>query len=275
MENAVDTATITDGNANILSTLPQDNLKKSQRTKVVRTSNTSDLILELDWGGSGKNLSGIGLMRHNLQSTATWQIQIYDGVNQTGTLIYDSGVVSPIPPKSLGDLDWGVDPLGASVFDGWDEGNAFSTIWFTQVTGLSMRVTISDATNTDGYLQASRLFAGVASTPIVNTSFGLQSSWEEGTQQFRSEGGSLRSDSKPQFRQINLTLGYLEAGERSGFFENVRVVGLRKDFLVSVFPEYNGAQERDYTMACKLSSMPKFEYWAHNTHRLSMNLVES
>lgn len=275
MENAVDDATITDGNANILAALPQDNLKKSQRTKVVRTSNTSDLILNFNWGGAGKNLSGVGLMRHNLESTSTWRIQIYDGQNQTGSVLYDSGTIDAIPIKSLGDLDWGVDPLGASVFDGWDESNAFSTIWFTQVTGLSMKITVSDATNADGYLQASRLFAGVAATPNINVDYGLSLAWQEETQQFRSEGGSLRSDSKPQFRLMNLTMGNLMPGERSAFFESSREVGLRQDFLVSIFPELDGAQERDYTLQCKFLQMPAFIARDHDLYTTSFNLAEA
>lgn len=275
MENATDTAVISDGNANIVATLPQDNLKKSQRTKVVRTSDVNDLILNLDWAGLGKNVSGVGLMRHNLTSSATWRIQAWDGQNQTGTEVYDSGTIAATSVKSLGDLDWGVDPLGASVFDGWDEDNVFSTHWLTQITPLSMRITVSDGTNTDGYLQASRLFIGVASTPSVNVNFGLKSLWQENTKQFRSEGGSLRSDPKPQYRQFILSMDNLTAGERSGFFENVRVVGKRQDFLVSVFPEFEGAQERDYTMSCKFTAMPTFTYKSHDVHKTTFNLVES
>jgi hypothetical protein len=275
MENATDTAVITDGNSNILSSLPQSNLTKSQRSKVVRTSNVSDLILNLNWGGSGKNISGIALIRHNLSSTATWRIQLYDAQNQTGNVLYDSGVISAIPVKSLGDLDWGVDPLGATVFDGWDENNTFSTKWFTQVTALSVRITVADPSNTDGYIQASRLFIGVASTPTINVKYGLQSSWEEDTQQFRSEGGSLRSDSKPQFRSFVLTMDDLNNGERSAFFDNVRVVGKSLDFLVSVFPEFDGTTERDYTMQCKLSSMPRFTNISHDRHSVTFNLVEA
>lgn len=275
MNNSSDTATITDGNANILASLPQTNLQKAQRTKVVRTSNTSDLVLNMNWGGAGKNISGVGLMRHNLSSAATWQVQIYDAQNQTGTILYDSGAIDAIGVKALGDLDWGVDALGASVFDGWDEGNRFSTLWFTQVTGLSAKITLSDATNTDGYIQASRLFMGVSSQPSKNVSFGLKSSWEEGTKQFRSEGGSLRSDPSPQYRAFNMTLADLTPGERSGFFENVRTVGMTSDFLVSVFPEFGGAQERDYTMQCKFTAMPKFIYKSHNTHTTTFSLAEA
>ncbi len=275
LENATDTATISDGNSNILSSLPQANLTKSQRTKVVRTSNTSDLILNLNWAGLGKNMSGVGLMRHNLESTATWRIQLYDAQNQTGSVIYDSGVISAIPLKSLGDLDWGVDPLGASLFDGWDESNKFSTIWFTQVTALSAKITISNSGNADGYLQASRLFMGVAATPSINVAYGLSNSWQEGTRQFRTEGGSLRSDSKPQFRAMTLTMAELIPGERSAFFESVRVVGMRGDFLVSVRPEFSGAEERDYTMQCKFNVMPKFIWPRHDTHSVTFNLVEA
>lgn len=275
MDNAADDATLSDGNSNILASLPEQNLQKSQRTKVVRTSNTSDLIINISWGGLAKFVSSTALMRHNLTSDSTWRVQLYADDNQSGAVEYDSGVVDAIPAKSLGDLDWGVDPLGASVFDGWDDGNRFTTIWFTQVTAKSARITVSDSGNADGYLQASRLIMGISSEPIINVDFGLTSSWQEQTKQVRSEGGSLRSDTKPQYRTFDMTMGNLSPGERSGFFENVRTVGLTQDFLVSVFPTLGGAQERDYTMQCKLTRMPTFSYWAHDLHKVTFNVAEA
>jgi len=272
--NATDTATISDGNSNILASLPQTNLTKSQRTKVVRTSNTSSLILNLNWGGAGKFMSGVGLMRHNLQSSATWRVQLYDGENQTGTQVYDSGTVDAIPAKSLGDLDWGVDPLGASVFDGWDESNRFTTIWFTQVTALSAKITVNDATNPDGYIQASRLFMGVALTPSINVTYGYSNGWDEATSQFRTEGGSLYSDSKPQFRKMSMTLADLIPGERTGFMEGVRVVGKRNDFLVSVTPEFGGSQERDNTLQGKFTTLQPFINNRFDNYTVTFNIAE-
>jgi len=277
-ENAGDDAVYSDGNGtapNILATLPLTNLTKVQRTKVVRTSDlVGGMVINLNWGGSTKSMDGFGLMRHNLGTGATIQLEIFDGQNQTGSTLYDSGAVAALPTKTLGDLYWGVDPLGAQLFEGWDSGEGFSTMWFAQVAALSARVSIVDAGNPDGYIQAGRLVLGVASTPAINVSLGLANAWQENTKQTRSEGGSLRSDAKAQYRDINLTMGELDASSRTGFFENVRYVGKRKDFLASIFPECGGGVERDYTMQCKFSAMPNFVYWAENTYRVSFKLTE-
>lgn len=273
-ENAGDDAVYSDGNSNVLSTQPLTNLTKVVRTKVVRTVDDTDLIINMNWGGDIKLMDGFGLMRHNLTTSGTIQLIIYDGQNQTGSILYDSGPIDAIPLKSLGDLYWGIDPLAAQLFSGWDDGAKFSTIWFDQVEALSVRVIVSDVGNPDTYLQVGRLIMGVASTPQLNVSLGLQNSWREDTKQTRSEGGSLRSDSKPQYREIDMTLGELDSGSRSGFFENVRFVGKRKDFLCSIFPELGGGTERDYTMQCKFSAMPTFVYWAEDTYRVNFKLTE-
>ena len=277
MDNAVDDTytVVTDGNANILASLPASNIQLSQHTKVVRTSNTSDMVLLINWGGESERISGVGMMRHNLSATATWRVQLYDGQNQTGSVVYDSTAVTAIPTNNVGDENWGSNPTTTSVFQYWENSDKFSEIFFTQVTALSAKITLSDAGNVDGYLQAGRLFMGVAATPSINVGLGASSGWQEATKQFRTEGGTLRSDSKPRYRAFSLTMNDLTHGERSGFSEMVRHVGMRKDWFVDVFPDEGGGQERDYTMACKFSVMPKFNLWSQDRHRVTFSLVEA
>ena len=74
---------------------------------------------------------------------------------------------------------------------------------------------------------------------------------------------------------MSLTMAELIPGERSAFFESVRVVGLREDFLVSVRPEFDGAEERDYTMQGKLTVMPKFQWTRHDTHSVTFTIAEA
>ena len=277
MDNAVDdsAAVVTDGNANILATLPASNIQLEQHTKTTRTSGTSAMVLNIDWGGASKRIDGAALLRHNLSATATWQVQLYSAQNQGGSVLYNSGSVTAVPVNDVDDENWGSDTTTTSVFQHWENSDKFSEMFFTQTTALSAKITLTDAGNADGYLQAGRLFMGVSATPAINVGLGASSGWQEATKQFRTEGGTLRSDSKPRYRAFSLTMNDLTHGERSGFNEMVRKVGMRKDFFVDVFPDEGGGQERDYTMACKFSAMPKFNLWSQDRHRVTFSLVEA
>ena len=276
MDNAVDSAVavVTDAGGNILSTLPATNIQLPQHTKTVRTTNLANMSVDIDWGGATKRVDGVAIVRHNLSSAANWRVRLYGGHNQTGSILYDN-TETALPINDVDDENWGSDPTATNVFQYWENSDKFSQMFFTQVNALSARITLIDAANPDGYMQVGRLFMGVVATPSINIGLGLNSGWQEATKQFRTEGGTLRSDPKPQFRSFSLTMNDLTHGERSGFNEMVRQVGMRKDWFVDVFPDEGGGQERDYTMACKFSTMPKFNLWSQDRHRVTFNLVEA
>lgn len=246
--NEADAATITAIPAAV-ATMPATNLQNPSRIKMRCTQLTNQAI-KLVWP-STRILSGLALLRHNLTSQATWQVQIWSDAAAT-QLVWDSGVVPTNPAKALGDLQWGIEPLGASVFTGW--AYAFSTLWFAPVAGQAATITLTDSGNPDGFLQAARLFVGNYIEPINGASYGLKLKWTESTRQRRTDGGSLRSDAAEPYRTLAINLEWLSDSERSKLLEVGRLVGLRKDIFMSIYPEKGGALERDNTMQCKLTS---------------------
>lgn len=272
IDNVGDSATLADANANIVTTLPEENIQNPLRSKVCRTTNLSDMIINIDWASS-QHLSGAGIFRHNLQSDGTWRLKLYESANRTGALVYDSGALQAVTPKSLGELDWGVDALGASVFDNWDQ--RFSTIWFTDVTALSGELTLSNSSNSDGYLELGRFFIGYKFEPVTNVIYGLTQAYEEESIQYRTEGGSLRTDGKAPFRRFTMTLDNLSIKERFKLFDATRRVGKRRDMVISVFPESGAGRERDWTMNCKFTEIPVFENSNYQQYKTSFNVVES
>lgn len=254
--NHADDATLSASPAAV-STLPVTNLQLSPRGKISRFTGlaTQDIDGTLP---SSRLVSGFVLYRHNLTTSATCRLRLYSDVAMT-TLIYDTGAFVALPGKALGELDWGIDPLGASVFTGW--GEAFTQLWFTPIKIRAFKITLTDAGNPDGYIDVGRLFLGPFLEPLINIEFGtLQLGWSEGSTQTRTGGGSLRTDSSPAgpYRCLTMSLNGLNEGERSRFVDFQRTTGLRKDFFVSVFPEQGGALERDHAMVGKLVSQDKF-----------------
>lgn len=246
--NDADTAVITATPAAV-SSMPASNLQDPSRKKI-RCLNLVNQELKLTWS-SARVLSGLALLRHNFTSSATWRVRIYDDAAAT-SLVYDSDVQLTNPAKVLGDLVWGIDPLGASLFTDW--AYAFSTLWFEPVAGMVMIITLNDPINPAGYLEASRLFTGAYFEPIDGPSYGLKLGWRESTTQSRTAGASIRSDPSEPYRALSINLDWLDEGDRAKLTEIGRRVGLRKDIFLSVYPEHGGALERDNTMQCKFTT---------------------
>jgi len=246
--NEADSAAITAVPAAV-ATMPATFLQEPSR-KRMRCMTISNQVLQLVWP-STRIFSAMALLRHNLSGAATWRVQIWADAAAT-TLVWDSGAGPACPGKALGDLFWGIDPLGSSVFTGW--AYAFSVLWFTPVAGQAMTITLDDPTNSDGFLAASRLFAGNYLETADGPSMGMKLKWSEGSKQRRSDGGTLRTDATESWRVLSFSLDWLSKSDRPKFLEVGRRVGKRKDIFVSVYPGEGGALERDYTMQGKFVS---------------------
>lgn len=256
--NALDAATLT-ATPPLVATLPPRHLQIPARALVGRTTSTADQLIPFTWGGQGWYMTFLTLNRHNLEAGATWRVQLFSDAAWTN-LIYDTRVSGTDIPAfdylSLGQLDWGVTPLGSSVFDGF-LGQQYSLVYIPRVLALSGIVTISNSGNSAGYMEASRLFGGDAiefSWNPENADFG----WDEDTAQSRTDGGSLRSDGKVAFRTLDLKLTLKDEIQRAQLAEVLRYAGLRKDMFLSLYPGQGGRLERDHTGIYKLSGkLPK------------------
>jgi hypothetical protein len=189
--NVVDQATLGATPA-MATTLPVENLKDPRRAYVARTTSTATQSIYGTWSAS-QWVSAAVLWRHNLSAEATWAVVLYDGPNQTGSVVHNTGYQPAIGSLTLGDLDWGYDPFGSS----WRLGHSQplqSVLWWAPVQARSYIIYIQDAGNPDGYLQVSRLWMGRYQEFGVNPDFGATLQWVDPSEQIRTAGGTLRSD---------------------------------------------------------------------------------
>jgi len=239
----------------LAATLPVGNLQDVSRARVARSVGLPNPQYLRGNFNEVKAISSLALVRHNLTSAATIRLRIWDGLNQGGNTIYDSGVVSLGNPQAWGDFTWGVDPWGGDSFSDWPV--AFATLWFTPVTtALSFELQITDLANADGFYEASRLFMGAYWSPTDNMSYGHAMQWDESSTQERTGGGTLRTDGEEPYRRWEFDLAWLTQGERAVLMNIVRRAGLRQDVFLSMFPTESGEKERDYAGAGKFVSMP-------------------
>jgi hypothetical protein len=251
--------------------LPVTNLQDASRAKVARSTSTADQDIKGTWSES-RLLSALALTQHNMTSASTWRLRLFANANWT-SLVYDSAAIGAVPAKALGDLEWGVDPLGASVFTGW--GRAFSALWFAPVAAKSFILTLSDVDNPAGYVEAARLFIGRHIEPEFNCDYGLALGWRDTTAQIRTDGGTLRSDAGVQYRALEFDLSWLTGSERARWMDIGRQVGRRRDVFVSCYPGAAGAKERDYAMAAKLTQDVLCKHDVPTNWKISLRLEEA
>jgi hypothetical protein len=271
-ENWVDICELT-VSPDIVATTPVTNLQSSSRGKVMRTSNLEEQIIS-GTSETPATLNCCVIYNTTLSGSTTIRLQLYRNEDWTN-LQYDSDVIQPFDIVPLGELEFGVTPLGSNVFDGWS--SPFVQIWFDDVYARSFTLTITNDGNPNGYWDASRLVMGPAIIPEHNIE-SFKRGWKENIKQTRTGGGSLRTDITPEgtFRSMTFDLGRLEAEDTNTFLEMQRYLGARKDFYVSVFPEQGGVNERNHAMMAKIVANTDMQYMdALVTGNLNLQIEET
>ncbi len=269
--NDADAAVLT--SSAFLASLPVENLQVEGRARVARTVNaTGDKVINGNWSVA-KIASAIVLYGCNFSSAATLRVQLWDGENQTGSVVHDSGVNPALDAIGWGEFGWGLSSWGATAFEDW--ASAFSVLWFPQVySARSFRITINDASNAAGFIQIKRLLIGAYFEPFVNFEYGLSATWVDNSVQTRTMGRSINTDKRAQFRSLSGNLSGLNASERAAFFEITRVVGLSTELFVSGYPEAGGAMERDHALLCKFDQIPPVIATSYNRYSGQFSFVE-
>ena len=250
--NASDSATLTA--TGFVGSLPVTNLQLEGRSLVARTNNAAGPVVILgDWTG-GQSVAAACLYRHNLTGGATWRVELFSGAAQSGTRVYDSGAVLALAALGWGEFAWGAVPWGQFAMLGWD--SPYSVMWFTGVTAMSFRITLTDVGNTAGYIQAKRLILGAYVEPQFNAAYKMALTWQDSSRQFRTGAGSLRTENESTWRRLEARIDALSDAERATLFEVSRAVGLRREVFVSVYPTATDANSRDFSMLCKYIQVP-------------------
>ncbi|UAA39411.1 hypothetical protein KIH87_03370 [Paraneptunicella aestuarii] len=255
--NVWDAATLTQSAGTFETHLPISNTQKYNNSRVFRTSDTQDVEILFDWD-EPVFIEALALWRHNLTSSAQIQLQFYNGVNQTGDVIYDSGILLGDVPKNLGDLVWGKDPLGVSTYTGWE--TATRSFWFDDTHVVSSaRLTISNPDNPDGYLEIGRIYAGEAFSPTFNVDLGHIFKWETDVKSNPTAGGTVHTLDAATYRKLSFNLSHLSPSDRTSFADLTRILSIHKDFFISLRPNVGGAIERDYSFAAKFEEIPSLK----------------
>lgn len=251
--NAWDRAALAVTKGTTAPALPVQHTQRYNNSRVFRTVGAAQVEIAFDFTNP-EFCSGLAVWRHNLTALATYRLELFDEAGRTGDLVYDSGTVPALEPKALGDLAWGLDPLGITVFTDWRL--AYSVHWFPMVPFKSGRLTITDTANPAGYIEIGRVYMGAAFEPQVNADLGHVLRWETTTDAQQTAGGTVHTIEGAAYRTLRFNLSHIQPSERAAFMEQIRQVSTHKDFFLSLRPEQGGSVERDYSFSAKFSQLP-------------------
>lgn len=273
INNLWDSATLTVAVGTEIPTLPISHTQQYGRSKTAVIVPNLAGVSVINFNLQGLSLaSGLVPYRHFLSNVSTWQLELFDEQDQTGNMVYDSGLIECVQTKTLGELDWLVDPLVASTLDNWPY--KFSQHWFDGVFFQSGRITIVDPESTRH--EFDRIYLGTVIQPKVNFSYDHSHKWVSKEKHVETVGGSAFAAQKEKRRKLTFDLMWIDELERPAFSEANREVGISKDWFISLFPEEGGQKEIEYAMACKyLDSAPAITATDYNMYSIPITVREA
>jgi len=261
--------------------LEPSNTQLYSNAEVFRTTSLTNVEIKVAFNEPGI-VSGLVLWRHNLSATATVQWLGYVSNDLSGVPVFDSGIVNAIEAKSLGELEWGVEALGANIFDQSAFEKKFTEIWLKNnsdelepVAVQSQLIVINDPDNPDLFIDLARIYNGLAQSPNTNFSYGAKMSPEvTSSSGVATADGSFHTVYAPAIRHLDLSLQWLDEYERPKFTEFFSLVGLHQDFYISLYPGESGQKRRDHAFAAKCKSIPSSTHDFHNNYSTPISVRE-
>ncbi len=232
--NYVDSSVLSGGSWQ--GTLPLENLKNRQLGRLARTTgdDTGSTLFVANLG-SPKVVQVLGILNHNLSSSAQYRIRGSDDSSFT-TVAYDTGWKQVWPSVyDLNSLEWESNNFWLG---GYDTDEVAGYPWhlielLTSTQNLQFwRFEFDDVNNPQGYVQIGRLFVGQAWQPASGIAFGCSIGWEDPTGIQVALSSAEYFDSKAPYRVAKITTHFMETDEAMGrAFEIIRQSGSWKEII--------------------------------------------
>lgn len=247
--------------------MPVAYTQRSGRSYVWRSTDTADQTITASFT-TPTYVSAVVVYDHNLTSLSTIQVEYL----LDGQVVYDSGEIVAAEIIPLGTWRAGIDPWGAE--DLTELPTVQYTVWTSATLVDGYRITIKDPANPDGYLQVSRIFAGITYSPEINPDYGLTLEWQDFAENRRTESGSMRTVGEGTARRLTFDLSYLSRTEQGRMTQQLLGSGKGKDVYVSVYPETGGMQEAEHSFVARRASNYGHSHTFYRNWASSLELQE-
>lgn len=252
IDNFADTSLLS-VNPVVTGDMSVSNLLSNSRAKIFRTNAQGEVDKTQDILGNllpPVDVSAVVLGRHNFPVDTTVTISLYSGFDQT-TLVNSYGPTTISSTDKTDYVQW-ITPADANI--------------------KSFKISIVLATSIE--VDIGRLIIGNYLEPTYTIDKGYSLTLVEDTKQYRTEGGSLRSDLGIPYKKLTFDISTVKETDRVLIQNNLRRVGMHKDFYISLFPEDTTNKERDYSGIFKLTKIPIFSEFINNYYKSKYEMEE-
>ena len=264
--NLADTATVT-ANPALLTTLPESNLQRQERYKTARTTSTASQEYKFSWS-SAQTINMIAMRLHNLTAAAQLAAPTYS----------DSAFTTAIDANAA---------ANCFAYPGFDANDVLTEADFrllknsfryltSRSTVQSLKATVTDASNPDGYFDISRFFIGKYHQFAYQVGHGgAPLTLEDFSTQERAHDGSLISDKGAKARRLELSHDFMPAADWAALLAGLRFVGKDKDIAVSMFAEDGTYLEPYWHGLFKVAEPSAFDLHRYGLAQQRITLIET
>lgn len=265
-KNLIDGATLSASPA-LVTTLPETNLQYQERGKTARSTSTASQDIKASWS-SAQTIDMAWVRYHNLTASAQIAYPTYSDAAWTTSV----------------DANAAANCFG---YTGFDAGDVLTDADFrllknsaryltSRSTIQSMKFTVTDASNPDGYFDISRIGCGKSTVLSYNPPYGgVPLLFEDFSTQGRMDDGSLVSDKRFKARRIELSHEWMPAADWAAMLRGLREVGKDKDFFVSIYPADGTYLEAYHQGTFKVADGGAFDRHLYGLARTKITLVET
>lgn len=189
-------------------------------------STTTSLTITSTWPVA-ETIGGVMLAFTNCSDNATISVDAYTNIGDA-TPIYS---VSTVAANGGVATNRGVNYFAYG-------GGIYARCWFAQrVAVKKLVITVSDAGNTQGYVEAGRLIVGDFWESIIGVEQGNTSmTVNDMSEQSRTYSGDMRVTVKPRFRKQTLSMPSLDNNDKAALWSILYNNGMVKPVFLSLFP---------------------------------------
>jgi len=214
------------------------NLLVDAKAKTWRSTNLLTPKIRATWPAS-QTLSGVGLAFTNLILGSTFRVYLFNDPS-AGALLYDSGLIN---------INYGYEnPAGFGSIRSSSfayGGGIHASVFAYAISGVRrMEIELTSAGNPDGFIEISRLIAGLAVETERDPGNGASLGFVDGTTSQRTSSGDLVTDRGTITRTMDLSLNLMGPADKANLNNLFRIVGKSQPIFVNLSPSNTLGEEQ-------------------------------
>ena len=257
-----------------VSTLPLANLLTTERAEIARSTNATAAFTKftVDFG-QPRTIRALALLNHNLSQAGSWRV-LFGTTSGAGDIYTSAWQAAWFIPFGTGADEWESNAWWGLPNDEYTGHPFMAPLLLAQnYSTRYLTVEIDDTTNTAGYVQLGRVFAGEAFDPEFDPDYGLKQGWKDASKVETNDSGTPYMDQRRCLRTVSFDLPYVNLDDSTILYEFQRRSGTTRE--VMYIPDRTDYQEcQRYGFVGRMPDLQPQSYNYYRTKAFSISIEE-